>query len=54
MSANRTRARQFEEPRVNASLMEDVLALARKHAHIIAILKIDYANRARFAADRLG
>jgi hypothetical protein len=52
MPADRTRAGQLEQPRVNASLVEDVLALARQHADVIAVLKIDYANRARFAADR--
>jgi len=36
--------------------MEDALALARQHAHVIAVVKIDDADsdRARLAADRLG
>jgi len=34
--------------------MEDVLAFARQHAHVIAVVKIDNADWARLAADRLG
>jgi len=33
--------------------MEDVLAFARQHAHIIPVVKIDDVDRARLAADRL-
>lgn len=33
--------------------MEDVFALARQHAHVVAVLKVDDANRTRLPTDRL-
>lgn len=53
MPADRTRTGQLEQPRVHARLVEYVLALARQHSHVVAVLKVHDANRARLAANRL-
>ena len=39
---------------VEARVIEDVLAFACQHAHIFPFLKIDRADRAHLAVDRLG
>jgi hypothetical protein len=50
---DRTRAGQLEQPRIDAGLVENVLALARQHAHVVSVIKVNDANRARLPADRL-
>jgi hypothetical protein len=51
--ADRTRAGQLEQPRIDARLVENMLAFAWQDAHVVAVLKINDANRARLTTDCL-
>jgi hypothetical protein len=51
--ADRTRAGQLEQPRIDARLVENVFPLAWQDAHVVAILKVDDANRTRLTTDCL-
>ena len=54
VSADRTRTRELEWPRVDACLTKDVLAFARQPLARLPLPPIDDVERVRLAADQLG